>query len=83
MRLFGDDTTPEVERLMVEAYRRMTPAQRLAKVASLNASIRAVALAQLREQHPEASERELKLRLFARSADPELFARAFGELPSR
>ncbi len=82
MRLFGDDTSPEVEALLLERYRRMSPGEKLAKVASLTASVHAVALAALRQEHPGASERELQLRLAARYIDRELLERAFGPLPA-
>lgn len=81
MRLFGEDTSPEMEARLVELYRRMTPAQRAAKVSSLTASAHAVALAGLRQVHPGDSERELRLRLAARYIDPELLERAMGPLP--
>lgn len=81
MKLFGDDTPPEVEAQMLARYRRMTPAQKAAKVASLTASAHAVALAGLREAHPHATERELKLRLAMRYIDHDLLERACGPLP--
>lgn len=81
MRLFGEDTSPEVEVALIERYRRMTPAQRAAKVASLTASAHAAALAGLRLAHPGATERELTLRLAARFIDPELLERAVGPIP--
>ncbi len=81
MRLFGDDTDPETERLMLELLRRMTPAQRLAKAMSLTSSTHAVALAALRLAHPDDSERTLKIRLAARMWGRELVEKAFGELP--
>jgi hypothetical protein len=81
VRLFGEDTSPEVEALLIERYRRMTPAQKAAKVASLTATVHAVALAGLRLAHPDATERELKLRLAARTIDRDLLERAFGPLP--
>jgi hypothetical protein len=81
VRLFGEDTPTEVEVLMVERYRRMTPAQKAAKVASLTASTHAVALAGLRVAHPDATDRELKLRLALRYIDRDLLERAVGTLP--
>lgn len=81
MRLFGEDTSPEIEAMLVARYREMTPAQRAAKVASLTASAHAVALAGLRLAHPDATDRELQLRLAARFIDRALLERAVGPLP--
>jgi hypothetical protein len=81
VRLFGEDTSPEVEALLVERYRQMTPAQKAAKVASLTASTHAVALAGLRQAYPDAGERELQLRLAGRFIDRALLQRAVGPLP--
>lgn len=81
MGLFGDDTSPDVEARMLAHYRRMTAAEKAAKMASLTASVHAVALAGLRHAHPGATERELRLRLAARYIDRELLERAFGPLP--
>jgi hypothetical protein len=58
-----DDTAPEVLRLMVEGYRRMSPAQKLARVVALTQGVQQMALARIRAQHPDADEREQKLRL--------------------
>lgn len=81
MRRFGDDTSPEVEAHLVDRIRRMTTAEKAAKVASLTASTHAVALAGLRIAHPHATERELKLLLALRYIDRALLERAVGPLP--
>jgi hypothetical protein len=47
----------------IRALRRMTPEQRLDAAASLYRFARQVKLAGLRQQHPAASEAELKRRL--------------------
>lgn len=81
LHLFGEHTPPEVEALLLDRYRRMTPAAKAAKVASLTATTHAVALAGLRLAHPHDTERELKLRLASRYIDRDLLERAFGPLP--
>ncbi len=65
-RLFGDDTSPEVERYLIDAYRRMTPADKIARVRALNQLTLNLALGNIREHHPDADERELLLRLAVR-----------------
>jgi hypothetical protein len=60
------DTPPVVERLLIEGYRRMTPAEKLGRVAALNRALEEVARARLRARYgPEVSEREMRLRLAA------------------
>lgn len=59
-----DDTDPEVRRLMIEAYRRMTPAEKLQRVIDLNRTVETMALARIRKWYgPDLSEREERLRL--------------------
>ncbi len=72
------DTHPEVERLMLEGYRRMTAAQKLRRVDALTQATRQLALCRIREQYPLATARELKLRLAALRFDRATMMRAFG-----
>ena len=79
MRTGKSDTPREVERLLVQGYRRMTPKEKLERVGQLNQSIRTLALAGIRQRHGAAlSERELQLRLAALSIDRETMIQAFG-----
>jgi hypothetical protein len=66
MRLFGEDTSPDVERFLIDAYRKMSGAEKIARVRALNHATIALALANIRQQHPDASEREVLLRLAVR-----------------
>ncbi|MBI2892314.1 MAG: hypothetical protein HYY06_02095 [Deltaproteobacteria bacterium] len=72
------DTRPEVEQMLLEAYRGMSPSQKLRRVHELTRAARQLALARLREEHPQAGPRELALRLAALRFDPETMVRAFG-----
>lgn len=77
------DTAPEVERLLIEAYRAMSPAEKLARVAALNGALVALATARIRGQYgPELSDRELRLRLAALWLDAETMRRVFGWDPA-
>lgn len=59
-----DDTSPEVRGMMIEAYRRMPPAEKLQRVIDLNRTVETMALARIRQQYgPHLSEREERLRL--------------------
>ncbi|HQZ39452.1 MAG TPA: hypothetical protein PLH72_10475 [Vicinamibacterales bacterium] len=74
------DTDAAIEVRQIEAWRRMTPEQKLTLVAQMTAAVRDLALAGVRERFPEASPREQFLRLaqvtlgdaLARQAYPEL-----------
>jgi hypothetical protein len=73
-----NDTHPDIEAMRIEAYRRMTPTQKLEIVCELNKAVRELSLADIRRRHPHADERELMLRLASRTVDPDLLKRAFG-----
>jgi hypothetical protein len=73
-----NDTDPAVEALLIQAYRRMSPAEKLQRVRALNHAVQELALADIRRRHPDADERELSLRLASRWLDPDLMVRAFG-----
>ena len=73
------DTPLDVEEILLAGYRRMTPAEKLQRVADLNRSVRQLALARIRSQYgPNLSEREERLRLAALWLDRETMARVFG-----
>ena len=59
------DTHPRVEAMIVQACRKMTPAEKLARVQALNAGVLQMAAARIRQQYNPASERELRLRVAA------------------
>jgi hypothetical protein len=72
------DTSPEVERMMIEIWRRATYEQKLQRVLSLGRMLNELARAELRRRYPEASAREIDLRLASRTIDRETMIRAFG-----
>ena len=53
------DTTPDAERVQLEAIRQMAPAERLRLAFELSESVRRVALAGLRARHPDRTDVEL------------------------
>ena len=65
-RPFGDDTSPEVERFLLDAYWRMSGSEKLARVRALNRLTLGLALTDIRNHHPNADEREILLRLATR-----------------
>lgn len=73
------DTPPEVERMLVEGYRRMSPRRKLERVVALNRAVERLAAARLRARYGEdMSERELRLRLGALRLDRRVMLEAFG-----
>lgn len=73
-----DDTPPDVEARVIDGYRAMSPAERLARVVSLNRALEALATARLRHRYgPDLSPRELRLRLGSLRIDRDEMMRAF------
>jgi len=76
------DTHPVVAALLTEGYRRMSCAEKMARVCALSRAVQQLGLADVRRAHAGADERELALRLASRRLDPELMRRAFGWDPA-
>jgi hypothetical protein len=72
-----NDTNPKVEAFIVDGYRRMSPAQKIARVTALTRTVQQLALVDIRRRHPTASAREQSLRLASRWLEPELMRKAF------
>jgi hypothetical protein len=75
--MIPSDTDPRIEALMLERYRRMSAAQKLAIVDGLSVMVQELALADIRRRHPEAGARELTLRLASRRLDRATMRRVF------
>lgn len=75
------DTSPEIQARMDDAYRRMTEEQKFARAMGLSAMLRALTLDHLREQHPDETERQLKIRLLLRTVSADVVEKAFGWVP--
>lgn len=78
MKPLSLDTSPEAECVLVEGYRKMPAWRKLQQVQELTQLVQQLALLDIRRRHPDASERELQLRLASRWLEPELMRRAFG-----
>ena len=78
MKLLFEDTSPEVENRLVEGYRQMAPARKLAAVGALNRALENLATARIRATYgPALSDHELHLRLAALRLDRETMIRVF------
>ena len=73
-----NDTEAAVDAILIEGYRRMSPAQKLECVRSLTQAVQSLAIADIRRRHPLADEREQALRIASRWIEPELMLCAFG-----
>lgn len=71
------DTARETERIQVEAWRRMAPAQKLRIVSELVRATEELARAGIRERYPDAGEREVELHLRALRLDRATMIRLF------
>ena len=72
------DTSADAERVMIEGFRRMSPAQKLERVAALNRALVDLATARLRRQYgANMTPRELGLRLAALRLDADTMRKAF------
>jgi len=72
------DTSPRAEQAYIRAIRRMSPQRKLQRISELTCTGRALALAQLRRDFPDASEGELHKRLASRVLGPEIALRVYG-----
>jgi hypothetical protein len=79
MKTLSSDTPPEIEEILLERYRRMTPFERLMQVFELNQMAQQMAALRIQAQYgPDLSEREIRLRLAALWLDRETMIEAFG-----
>jgi hypothetical protein len=83
MKPQSPDTHPEIERILIEGYRKMAPWEKLASVAAMNNAARSLQVAQIRKQHPHAGEHEVRMRLASRWLPADLMRRAFGWDPDK
>lgn len=72
------DTAVEAERQQFAAWRAMSAAEKLQLMGQLCDSVRYLAEMGLRERHPDASEDEIRMRLFATWLDRPTMIRCYG-----
>ena len=63
--ILSADTSSDIEQRQVDAWRRLSPLERLAMVGRATEAVVSLSLAGIRQRHPNASERECFLRLAA------------------
>jgi hypothetical protein len=77
------DTPPEIEAVIIEGYRRMSPRQKLERVRELGRAAQQMALLRIAKQYPNATERERRLRLASLWLTREQMIAAFDWDPER
>lgn len=76
------DTSPDVERRQVDAWRAMSPAEKAGIVSGLTQAAFEMARAGVRHRHPDASPREQFLRLAIITLGPDLARRVYPDIDS-
>ena len=77
------DTPPEIQKILIEGYRRMTPQQKMKRVSELSKAVQQLALARIRSQYGEIPEREMRLRLASLWLDRSTMIQVFGWDPQK
>ena len=75
------DTSPEITALQLALLRKASPARKLALVAQMNATVKALALAGLRSRHPGDSEEIIQRRLADLILGGDLAVKVYGHPP--
>jgi hypothetical protein len=76
--LFNSDTSPEVAAMLNDLLRQAPVWRKTRALGQLNAMAKGLALSDLRERHPEASEAELRRLLAGRIVGQERAATIYG-----
>jgi hypothetical protein len=76
----AQDTDPDVERMQIEGWRRMTPDEKAAIVTRLTQTAFDLARAGVEHRHPFASAREQFLRMAVITLGDELARKAYPEI---
>jgi hypothetical protein len=77
------DTPAKIQKILIEGYRRMSAQQKLQRVSELTKAVQQLALARIRKQYGELSDREQQLRLAALWLDRDTMIRVFQWDPRR
>ena len=81
IKTLARDTPPEIERIQIEQLRRMPAWRKLELAAEMGRAVRALALAGLRQRHPDDTPAQRHRRLAGLLLGEELAARVYGPVP--
>ena len=77
------DVHPDIEAVVVEGWRKMSAAEKVQQVDELTRTARQLSLSGIRARNPDASERDVRLRLASFWLDRETMMRLFDWDPDR
>ena len=83
MTVFSADTSPDIENIQIERLRQMPPWRKMALMAEMGQTVRTLALAGLRQRHPDDTPALRRRRLADLLLGPELATRVYGPLPEK
>lgn len=83
MKAPPNDTPPEIRKILIEGYRRMSPQQKMQRVSEMTKAVQQLALARIRKQYGDISEREARLRLASLWLDRDTMVRVFNWDPHK
>jgi len=72
-----DDTPLTMQKILVEGYRKMPPWEKMKRISELNKAAQQLALARIRHQYGDISEREQRLRLASLWLDRDTMIQVF------
>jgi hypothetical protein len=76
------DTSPEAWKVLMDLMRKMSPEEKLQRTFEYSAFVRKFGEAGLRQQYPQAGDREIFLRAAHRRLGADLYSKVYGaELP--
>ncbi len=79
----SSDTHPDIESIQIERLRQTPPWRKLALVGEMNQTVRTLALAGLRQRHPDDTSARRLRRLADLMLGPELATRVYGPPPEK
>jgi hypothetical protein len=82
VKLLSVDTPIEIERIQVEILRQMTPGEKMDCIRDMTMSVAQMQVEAVRRQWPDATDEEIRLRVFSRWIPRELMIRAFNWDPA-
>ncbi len=76
------DTSKDAEAILIEGYRKMSPARKLERVFDLSETLRCLCRQRITDQYgPDLSERDIRIHLAALYLDRETVIAVFGRFP--
>ena len=83
MTVFSADTSPDIENIQIERLRQMHPWRKMALMAEMSQTVWTLAMAGLRQRHPDDTPAQRRRRMADLLLGPELAARVYGPLPEK